>query len=359
MSETATAPAATAPTTATAVAINPEPRPRRSPSADAAADGPANPRTDGSPDSSTALTQVAGELYGLLPAEFTAARNRRAKAAVANGDKELARQITGFPKPSTSAWAVNMLVRHRRAEIDPLLELGASLQEAQEDLDSADMRELSRQRYRVIAAVTAEARAVAEELGQRVSESAAAEIAQTLQAAMSDPDAAAALESGTLVRPLSSTGFEPVDLDDAVAVPLAPGAGDRFRAGAARIPGRFRSKPGESKTGIPAPPSKKELAEARRAVEVAEHRSGEATTTFESLENRIADVQSNREQLSTELDELKERLADLQRELASLDRESEELRRDRTAARHSVEEAEKKVAAARRRLEDLRDAMTG
>jgi vacuolar-type H+-ATPase subunit I/STV1 len=298
-----------------------------------------------------------------LPAEFTAARNRLAKAAVASGDKELAQKITGFAKPSSSAWAVNMLVRHRPAEIEPLLELGASLQEAQEDLDSADMRELSRQRYRVIAAVAAEARALAEGLGQRVSESAAGEIAQTLQAAMSDPDAAAAIESGALVRPLSSTGFEPVDLDDAVAVPLAPGsAGDRFRPGAARTSGRSKTHEAngdEAKRNVPKPPSKKELAEARRAAEVAEHHSGEATAAFELLEDRIADVQSNREQLTTELDELTERIADLQRELASLDRESEELRRDRTAARHSVEEAEKNVAAARHRLEDLRDEATG
>jgi hypothetical protein len=320
---------------------------------------------DAPADASAALTQVAAELYGLLPTEFTAARNRRAKAAVAGGDKGLARQITGFPKPSTSAWAVNMLVRRRRAEIGSLLELGASLQEAQEDLDSADMRELSRQRYRVIAAVTDEARAVAEELGQRVSESAAAEIAQTLQAAMSDPDAAAAIQSGALVRALSSTGFEPVDLADAIAVPLAPGsAGDRFRPGAARTSGRSQSKPDETNTdettrNIPKLPSKKELADARRAVELAEHRSGEAAAALESVEDRIADVQSSREQLSTELDDLKERIAALQRELASLDRESEELRRDRTAARHSAEEAEKNVAAARHRLEVLRGEPTG
>jgi hypothetical protein len=291
------------------------------------------------------LTQVAGELYGLLPSEFTAARNRHAKTARASGDKELARQIARLAKPSTSAWAMNMLVRYRAAEIDRLLELGASLQDAQVDLDSADMRELSRQRHRVIAAVTAEARALADDLGQRVSESAADEIGQTLQAAMSDPDAAASVRSGALLRPLSSTGFEPVDLTEAVAVPAAlDSAPDRARSGAGRRPARSEK---------PQPPSKKELADARRAVGEADRRSRDALGALESLEERITDVGSSRERLSSELDDLKEKLAEAQRQLAALEREAEELRRDRTIARHAVEEAEKQAAALRRRRDEL------
>ncbi|MDQ4138664.1 MAG: hypothetical protein M3116_07470, partial [Actinomycetota bacterium] len=155
-----------------------------------------------------ALTDAADELYGLAPGEFTAARNARAKAAKASGDKDLGAHLARLPKPSAAAWGVNMLVRHRRTEIDQLLELGRTMRAAQEELDSDTLRSLGTQRRAVIGAVAKQARSLARELGQSIGEPAVEEIEQTLQAAMADPNAAAAVRTGRLVRPLTTVGFE-------------------------------------------------------------------------------------------------------------------------------------------------------
>jgi hypothetical protein len=179
----------------------------------------------------SALDDVASELYSLSPAEFTAARNQRASSETKGGDRQLGASIRRLPKPSVAAWAVNMLVRHRSDEVEALLELGDRLREAQDDLDSDAIRSLGRERHRMLSAIATSARGLGGELGTAVSESAAIEVQQTLQAAMGDAAAAAAVRSGALVRTFSGSGLDPVDLDGAVAVPVEAG-GDGLSSGA-------------------------------------------------------------------------------------------------------------------------------
>ena len=57
------------------------------------------------------IDDVAQELYALVPEEFTAARNARAKEAKAAGDAELAAQVQALRKPTAGAWLLNQLVR--------------------------------------------------------------------------------------------------------------------------------------------------------------------------------------------------------------------------------------------------------
>ena len=148
----------------------------------------------------TDLVSVADELYALPADGFVAARNARAKTAREAGDKDLAGRIGELAKPSSAAWTVNMLVRNRGDHIDQLIELGASLRKAQEELDSVQLRDLTRQRQKLVAALGTQARSVAEGLGKRPSDTAIDEVEQTLQAALADPDAAVAVQSGRLIR---------------------------------------------------------------------------------------------------------------------------------------------------------------
>ena len=145
------------------------------------------------------VAEVADELYGLPPEEFTAARNERAKAYRSGGDRKLGAQIAALRKPSTAAWVVNQLARHRRAELDQLIELGATMREAHLDLKAERLRALSDQRHRVIAALAGAGRALAAEQGHAVSETVVQEVEQTLEAALADPDAAQAVGSGHLL----------------------------------------------------------------------------------------------------------------------------------------------------------------
>jgi hypothetical protein len=163
--------------------------------------------------------EAVTELYALLPDAFTAARNQRASEAAKAGDKNLGKAIRALPKPSSAAWLVNMLTLHRPELVSDVLELGAVLREAQSDLDQKQLRQLSGERQRLLRSAAREAGSLAEELGHRVSTAVGAEVEQTLWAAMTDADAAAAAASGQLVRALEANGWDPVDVEGAVADP--------------------------------------------------------------------------------------------------------------------------------------------
>ena len=63
------------------------------------------------------------------------------------------------------------------------------------------------------------AQALAARHGRAISAAVATEVEQTLRAATADPGAAAAVQSGCLLRALSADGVDVVDLAGAVAVP--------------------------------------------------------------------------------------------------------------------------------------------
>jgi hypothetical protein len=289
-----------------------------------------------------ALLAAADELYGLVPGEFTAARNARAKAAKTAGDTALGAELGRLPKPSAAAWGVNMLVRHRTAEIDQLLELGRTMRAAQEDLDSATLRSLGAQRRAVIAAVAKQARSLARELGQSLGEPAVEEIEQTLNAAMADPHAAAAVRSGRLVRPLTTVGFEPVDLTDAVATP-----GDLTGDTPAAIPSKVRPP-----ARIDEARRKKRIAEAQRELDDARRRAEDSAAEVSAAEERLAAATEERERLNRERHELEERLEELATELAAAAKRLRELARAKEEAEDAREEAERAAERAERRLSE-------
>ncbi|MDQ6848752.1 MAG: hypothetical protein M3070_01935 [Actinomycetota bacterium] len=165
------------------------------------------------------LSEIADRLYALPPDEFTKARDSAAREAREEGDRELADEVKTLRRPPVSAWAVNALARERSEPLDELLGLGAQLREAQQALAGDDLRALSRDRHRVIASLSDEARELAVAGGLKLADAAAREVSATLEAALADEAAAAAVRSGRLMRPLTSTGLEPVELMGAVAAP--------------------------------------------------------------------------------------------------------------------------------------------
>jgi hypothetical protein len=312
------------------------------------------------------LAAVAAKLYALVPAEFTAERNREAKAARSEGNSLLAKQIGRLQKPSTAAWAVNMLALRRAEEIAQVLELGESLRRAQEELDPASLRQLGQQRQKLLGAVVRDGRAVARELGVAVSDATATEMEQTLRAAMADPDAAAAVRSGQLVRTLSSNGIEPVDLTGAVAVPGAlPAAADDGGAWprAGRPPVRAAAEFDERDVS-----GQKEVVEARRRaeeerrrqrdeakaeLEEAERAVEQAETELADAEQHLSEVSTRKSELARELKELHSRMAELEEELASVDREAGYAERTRRLAARLAEQERQVARRAQERLERL------
>ncbi|HEY2298661.1 MAG TPA: hypothetical protein VGH43_13090 [Jatrophihabitans sp.] len=160
--------------------------------------------------------EIADELYALSPDEFTAARDTAAKQARDDGDRDLAAEVKQFRRPTVGAWLVNQVVRADDDRLDQLLDLGAALREAQDALDGAELRAMSRQRHQVIRSLSSLAHNIT---GKKITDAAQREFEATLDAALSDEAATNAVRTGRLMRPLASSGLEPVDLTDAVAVP--------------------------------------------------------------------------------------------------------------------------------------------
>jgi hypothetical protein len=208
------------------------------------------------------LTGVAGELYALPPAEFTAARGERVGQARAAGDRDLATAITKLRRPTASAWLVNLLVRDAPELLDQLLALGEELREAQQALAGDKLRELSRQRRQVITTMIGQVRQLAEDAGQPLRVQAEREVTATLEAATADAEAARVVRTGCLITPLFHSGL-----------------GDAGFTGAAAIPGAPPLEPGaRAKRAAKPPPPVDELAERRASKTARQHKAPDTGT---------------------------------------------------------------------------------
>lgn len=145
------------------------------------------------------------ELYGLDPAAFLDRRNELAAAAKESGDKEAAGQIAALRKPTQSAHALNMLVRSDPAQAEALVELSAEFRTAERSLDGAALRELTKQRRKLIDDLARQAfRAIST---RSPSSGLREEVVSTLNAALADPGVAEQLCAGTLLRAARWDGF--------------------------------------------------------------------------------------------------------------------------------------------------------
>jgi len=274
------------------------------------------------------ITSIANDLYALTPAEFTAERNRRAKDA---GD--LSGQVRELPKPSAAAWGVNVFARLRADELTQLIELGELLRAAQDDADSNALQQLSKQRRALVAAMAREAASVAGERGAPVNAAAIMQIEQTLQAAMFDADAAAAVASGRLIRSLTSDGVEPVDLEGAVAGLLE----------GVRLPVR----------AAPIDLAAKRREVASRKADEAEQDSVAAQAEAETAREAADAATARHEDLEAEIDDLRQQLEDMQREASAARKAASALERDADAKQRVADRAAARAEEARAALNDL------
>ena len=288
----------------------------------------------------TELITVARELYALVPAEFVRARNDQATRIKAAGDDELAAAVKALPKPSTPAWVVNMMVRRLGEEVGQLLDLGAALRQAQEDLDGPQLRELDTQRRRLVAAIVRQGRALAADLGHRVTDAVATQVEATLHAAMADEGAEAALRTGLLVSPMTATGLGPADLTDVVAVPTAP-----------EPPAPARRQPAD----LSAARRTRALARARKEAEAAATAATRARRRLHDAEDRLERLAERGTELRAELDELRRRLEETERDVERVERERAGAGEERDVADAAYEDARETAEAARAELARLRD----
>jgi hypothetical protein len=289
------------------------------------------------------LLEVADELYALPLERFTPERDARVKAA--KGDKELVAALKALRKPSVAAWVVNLLVRREAAQVEQVLAVGAALREAQEGMDGAELRALTKQRRQLTSAVTAQARALAAEEGVRVTSSVADEVEATLTAGLVDPEAARAVRSGLLVRSLRTTGVDTVDVAAAVALSDALGFAASPTAAATPAPPELHVVPGDEAA------RRREVAE--EALAEAEEAAGEAEQELTTARAAEEELRARSLQLQSEIDELRRRLAELESSAEETDDELAEAEEVRADAERGHADAARSRDAARKALDAL------
>ncbi|MFE7228221.1 hypothetical protein ACFU7D_25725 [Nocardioides sp. NPDC057577] len=272
------------------------------------------------------LLDIAAELYGLSLGDFTPERDARAKELKGT---PLAGPVKALKKPATAAWVVNLLVRYETEQVEQVISVGALLREAQTGMDAAQLRELTKQRRQLTAAVTTRARGLAREHGLRVTEAVAAQAEATLTAAMIDPSAAQAVRSGLLVSALAATGVDAVDAAGSVATPEALGF---------EVP-EVVPPPPEPLRAVPDLPDTAALDEAREALAEAESTLSGAEAQRDKALSAFKDVEAKSLQVKSEIEDVRRRLADLEASAVDVDDELTEAEEARDSAETAVSEA--------------------
>lgn len=289
------------------------------------------------------LLDIAEELYGLPLAEFTAARDARVRELKGT---PVAAEIKALRKPATAAWVVDLLVRREHEQVLQMIAVGEALRHAQEGMDASALRELTKQRRQLTAALTVRARALARSVGLRVTEQVAEQVEETLTAAMIDAVAAQAVRSGLLVTPLRATGVGDVDAAAAVAVPDALGF---TVAPVADPPVSLRVVPDPEPDRRALEEARSALAEATEALGSAEAARAEAAAEVERLQARSLQVQA-------ELDELRRRLAELETAAQEVDDQLAEAEDESAESEEAVRVAVRRRDEAAARLQRLRES---
>jgi hypothetical protein len=287
------------------------------------------------------LRDVAGELYSAAPGDFIARRN----AAAAQADRSTAKQIKTLRKPSASAAAINALTREHPDLVGDVLEIGSRMRDAFASRDRAEIRALTQERQRLLQRATD---------GLDLSPAVQREVEETLQAAVIDPAAAAAVRSGMLVRALESTGLEQVDVSDAVALPIdiedfpAPRPGRRkAQGGGGGNDDAGAAEADDEPTAEEHTESPSERRERQRRIRAAEKAVARAREDAEALDDELDETVDHRGDLEAERDSLQRRLQRITDDLSETRAAERELRSRISDAQRAVREAEKALRDAR------------
>lgn len=260
---------------------------------------------------------AADELYGVLPAEFTATRKRLAGEL----PREEARRLTALRRPTVPAWAVNLLARDDA--VGPLLDLGERMRDAWSG-GGADLAALDRERSALVRELVRRARALTEEAGRPLSDAFADEVEETLRAAIADPEAARAVREGRLDHPLRHAGFGPFAAASASSAARAPARPKKAREDRERAERRRRE-------------------ERARAAEKAEKKAVEAERALADWESELEEARRRLGEADDRLSELRERMRDAEIERADLDRKARLAEREHGRAARAAREARREA----------------
>jgi hypothetical protein len=222
------------------------------------------------------LASARAELYAVEPDGFMTLRAELADAAKAAGQPAVAKQIAALRKPTKAAWTLNQLSRAHPEAAGRLAAFAADLQRGG---DGTRLRELTQARSRLIDELTGQAFAAA---GDPAPPAALREdVIATLGAALADPEVAADLAAGTLVRAVQWAGFG--------MVPLA------------QTPIRKKQAPEPEPEDELARRRQQRILSAEQAVADATQDASAAASAEAALEDTVRDLEAQLEQARQEL----------------------------------------------------------
>ena len=288
------------------------------------------------------FSSAADELYGVLPADFVAARTRLAREAKAEGDAALAKRIGALRRPTLSAWAVNLLARSAAGDLADLLDVGEEMRAAWGS--GRGLGDLERRRAGLVGSLVRAAGEFAAEAGNALREQAVREVEDTLQAATVDAGIAEEVREGRLSQPRSHSGFVPAGF--ATAPPDGEeGAKPKPKEKPAKAKPSPERKPEQKKDEEPA---KSNVA---RTSAVRAKRAETLRKRAEQAEDKLADREEQAEAARSEVQEASAKVGHLRREL-------ERAIAERDAASRRAERAEQNRARAEEAAREARRAAT-
>jgi hypothetical protein len=271
------------------------------------------------------IESVADELYGLEPEEFIARRSELAAEARQSGDRQLATEIGKLRRASVAAWLMNRLARLHTAQLDKLSDFAGRIRAAHHGLKGDELRKLSGERQRLLGALTTFIETDASTAERPATDAVLQQVRQTLEAAIADEDAEAAIRSGRLTTALSYAGFGDVDLSNAVALPDRRPAKPASRSHLRSVPQPQAAQPS--------------VADASAAEEVAAAAASETEAAM-----------AERDRLQTHHAQAEQRLADLEAKIEHARTARAEAAKLLTVAQRRYERARTKQEAAEQAL---------
>ena len=291
------------------------------------------------------FADVARELLLVAPQDFVAERTARQRAA-RKDDRALATEIGKLRKPSPAAWVIDLLAHD--GALDDAVDLGPALRKAQADADPDAIRTLRRQRAEVVDALAQAGADLASDTGHPVTPAVLEQVRSTIEAAMADPHAGAAVRSGLLVTALESVGFDAVDLDGALAdpdaVPDAWSGSDAPPIPISQARGARKASRASRPAQRDAPESEPDAEPEPKRDPAADRKAARQAETAARTESRDADAALDTAE--ADLEQAEERRAELQRALEQAEAEITRLEAARDEAEAASDRARDVLHAA-------------
>lgn len=252
--------------------------------------------------------ELEAELDRLFAApfgDFVAQRDELSRGLRKDGDREAADQVKALRKPSLAVWAVNQLARKEPKDFRALLDAGARLREAQENVLAGESPEklegAAAAERELVDKLTEKARQLLESAGHPVTESTARRVSATLHAVATKPELREPGERGRLVHEEEVAGFGFELLNAVPARSPDASAKQSGRTRARKDAARARLKEAREELADATKEEKRASAEVERLRREIKRASAEAERKAEEVERRERAVEQARSKLE-ELD---------------------------------------------------------